>query len=84
MLDSADALELEHTMDAKTLGIWVGTTVLECEEFTLLLIDAEGVDAVSASMKDDAGVLVMTVLLSSYLIYNSLGVPRCNKLQKTR
>lgn len=84
MLGSSDAFELGHTMDAKTFGIWVGTTVLDCQEFTLLLIDTEGIDAVSASMKDDASVLVMTVLLSSCLIYNSLGVPKHNDLQKMR
>ncbi len=84
MLGSADAFDLGHTMDAQTFGIWIGTTVLDCEEFTLLLMDTEGIDAVSASMKDDARVLVMTVLLSSCLIYNSLGVPKHNDLQKMR
>ena len=84
MLGSSDAFELGHTMDPKTFGIWVGTTVLECDEFTLLLMDTEGIDAATARMKDDASVLVMTILLSSFLIYNSLQVPKKNDLEKMR
>ena len=84
MLGSSDAFELGHTMDPKTFGIWVGTTVLECDEFTLLLMDTEGIDAATARMKDDASVLVMTILLSSFLIYNSLQVPKKNDLERMR
>ena len=84
LLDSADDFALGHTMDAKTFGIWIGTTVLECDKFTVLLMDTEGIDAVSAKAKDDASILVMTVLLSSYFIYNSVGVPKKNDLQKMR
>ena len=84
MLGSSDAFDLGHTMDPKTFGIWIGTTVLECDEFTLLLMDTEGIDAASARMKDDASVLVMTILLSSFVIYNSLHVPKKNDLEKMR
>ena len=76
MLGSADAFALGHTVNAKTFGIWMGTTVLECEEFTMLLLDTEGIDYVEAEMNDDAGILVLSVLLSSCFIYNSTGVPR--------
>ena len=61
----------------------MGTTVLECEEFVLLLLDTEGTDAV----RENAGInnlLVITTLLSSCLIYNSVGVPRNSDLQKMR
>ena len=84
MLGSGDAFALGHTMDPKTFGIWIGTTVLECDEFTLFLMDTEGIDAAHARTRDDASVLVMTVLLSSYFIYNSMGVPRRNDLEKMR
>ena len=84
VLGSSDAFELGHTMDPKTFGIWIGTTVLECDEFTLLLMDTEGIDAATARMKDDASVLVMTILLSSFMIYNSLQVPKKNDLEKMR
>ena len=84
VLGSADAFALGHTMDPKTFGIWIGTSVLECDEFTLLLMDTEGIDAVSATMKNDASVLVMTALLSSFLVYNSLNVPKHSDLEKMR
>ena len=84
MLGSADAFALGHTLDAKTRGIWIGTTVIDCDQFTLLLMDTEGIDSVSATMKDDASVLVMTALLSSCLVYNSIGVPKHNDLQNMR
>lgn len=84
VLGSSDDFALGHTMDAKTFGIWMGTTVLECDEFTVLLIDTEGIDSANAKARDDASILVMTVLMSSYFIYNSLGVPKKNDLEKMR
>ncbi len=84
LLGSADDFALGHTMDAKTFGIWIGTTVLECDKFTVLLMDTEGIDAVSAKVRDDASILVMTVLLSSFFIYNSVGVPKKNDLERMR
>ena len=84
VLGSADAFELGHTMDPKTFGIWVGTTVMECDEFTVLLMDTEGIDSANARARDDASILVLTVLLSSYFIYNSTGVPKRNDLQEMR
>ena len=84
ILGSTDAFALGHTFDPKTLGIWIGTTVLDCEKFTILLMDTEGIDSVFAKSRDDACVLVMTVLLSSYFIYNSFGVPHHSDLDKMR
>lgn len=84
LLGSSDAFDLGHTMDAKTFGIWLGTSALECDDFVLILLDTEGIDAVSAKMSDDASILVMTILLSSYLIYNSLNVPQKSDLEKMR
>ena len=84
MLDSADAFALGHTMHACTFGVWIGTTVLECEDFFVLLLDTEGIDAVSASCTEDARLLVVTILLSSYLIYNSQRVPENTDLEKMR
>ena len=84
VLGSADDFALGHTMDAKTFGIWLGTTVLDCDKFTVLLMDTEGIDSVNAKARDDASILVLTVLLSSYFIYNSIGVPKKTDLQKMR
>ena len=69
-------------MDAKTSPWYFGSGPLY--EFTVLLMDKEGIDSTNAKTRDDASILVMTVLLSSYFIYNSLGVPKKNDLQKMR
>lgn len=84
ILGSADDFALGHTMDAKTFGIWIGTTLLVGKRFTILLMDTEGIDSTTAKARDDNSILVMIVLLSSYLIYNSVGVPKKNDLQKMR
>ena len=93
VLGSADAFSLGHTMEPKTIGIWIGTYVLECDEFTLLLMDTEGIDAASCysvtMRKNDTNdtsstVLAMTALLSSFLVYNSLNVPKHSDLEKMR
>ncbi|KAI8499777.1 Guanylate-binding protein 5 [Branchiostoma belcheri] len=75
LLGTADAFELGHRMDPKTFGIWMGTSVLRGKDFTMVLLDTEGIDAAGASADQDARILVMTILLSSLLIYNSLNVP---------
>eukprot|EP00731_Ephydatia_muelleri_P012791 Em0007g101a len=76
VLGSGDAFALGHTTDAKTFGIWMGTSVLECDEFTMLLLDTEGIENVEAEAINDASILVLSVLLSSCFIYNSQGVPK--------
>ncbi|XP_078583830.1 uncharacterized protein LOC144866343 [Branchiostoma floridae x Branchiostoma japonicum] len=82
LLGEADAFALGHTMDPKTFGIWMGTKVLRGKDFTIVLLDTEGIDAVGGSAGQDASILVMTILLSSYLIYNSLNVPHQKDLEK--
>eukprot|EP00058_Branchiostoma_floridae_P027685 XP_002613176.1 hypothetical protein BRAFLDRAFT_73096 [Branchiostoma floridae] len=82
LLGSADAFELGHRMDPKTFGIWMGTSVLRGKDFTIVLLDTEGIDAAGARANQDASILVMTILLSSLLIYNSLNVPYKGDLEK--
>ncbi|XP_078583590.1 uncharacterized protein LOC144866179 [Branchiostoma floridae x Branchiostoma japonicum] len=82
LLGTSDAFELGHSMDPQTFGIWMGTKVLRGKDFTIMLLDTEGIDAPGASAGQDASILVMTILLSSYLIYNSLNVPYKGDLEK--
>ena len=84
MLGSTDAFDLGHTMNAKTFGIWMGTTVLECDRHYIILLDTEGIDAVTATGTEDARILVITLLISSYFIYNSTGVPNKADLEKMK
>ena len=45
------------------------------QEFTVVLLDSEGIDAVSSEGADDHCIFTLTILLASVLIYNSAGVP---------
>ena len=76
MIGSPDAFKLGHKMLPETHGIWMGTSYLDFGDYAMLLLDTEGIDAVSAKGQDDVSILVMTVLLSSFLIYNSMQVPK--------
>ena len=73
-----------HGMRACTHGIWMATTVLECQEFATIVLDTEGIDAVGASENMAMSLLTLTTLLSSFLIYNSKRVPQNVDLDKMR
>ena len=45
------------------------------QEFTVVLLDSEGIDAISGDHSDDHCIFTLTILLASVLIYNSAGVP---------
>ena len=62
----------------------MATTVLECEDFTTVLLDTEGIDAVGVSETMAMSLLTLTTLLSSFLIYNSKKVPQKVDLDKMR
>lgn len=46
----------------------------------MILLDSEGINAVTAEGQNDNQIFTMTVLLASILIYNSKGVPKRNDL----
>ena len=78
--------QLGHSMEACTRGIWLSTRALECDEFVLLLLDTEGIGAVEGEGPESitTKLLVSTILLSSFLIYNSMEVPKQEDLQQMR
>lgn len=61
--------------DACTFGIWMATRVLECEEFIVIVLDTEGLDnpEVSKSEDDIMNFIVLSSLISSFLVYNTKG-----------
>lgn len=78
---------LGHTMDPETTGIWMWDTPIpfhlkDGKEVTVILLDTEGVDAYNASDHGDNQIFVLSVLLSSLLIYNSVQVPRRDDFKK--
>ena len=78
--------KLGHSMDGCTRGIWLSTTALECNEFVLLVLDTEGIGAVEGEGPESftTKLLVTTILLSSFLVYNSMEVPKKADLQQMR
>lgn len=44
-------------------------------EFTVVLLDSEGIDAVTSEGSDDHCIFTLTILLASVFNYNSAGVP---------
>ena len=83
-LGSPGAFKLGHSMQACTRGVWMATTVLECQDYATVLLDTEGIDAVGASETMAMSLLTLTTLLSSFLIYNSKKVPQKVDLDKMR
>lgn len=84
MLGNSETFKLGHTQRAETRGIWMASSVLQCDEFALLILDTEGIDAAEKSSPRVTRLLVLTMLLSSMFVYNSINVPRGSDLRKMR
>lgn len=86
ILGRPGAFKVGHGMDSCTKGVWMATTVLECDEFVIMFLDTEGMD--SPGPDDDSAdvskMLIVTTLLSSLLIYNSQTAPDWNDLEDLR
>lgn len=86
VFDQGDVFPLGHSFDPETMGIWMWVIPEKYRddfgrEFTVVLLDSEGIDAVSAEGINDHAIFTLSVLLSSVLIYNSVGVPTRTDLE---
>lgn len=84
--DQGEVFPLGHLLDPETMGIWMWVvpqkfTDRNGREFTVVLLDSEGIDAVTAENRDDHKIFTLSVLLGSVLIYNSAGVPTRTDLE---
>ncbi|KAL9979025.1 hypothetical protein ACROYT_G016617 [Oculina patagonica] len=84
--DQGDVFPLGHSFDPETMGIWMWVvpekyTDDHGRDFTVVLLDSEGTDAVGAEGMNDHAIFTLSVLLSSVLIYNSVGVPTRTDLE---
>lgn len=80
VFDQGEVFPLGHELDPETMGIWLWIVPEKFQdasgqEFTVVLLDSEGIDAVSSDHSDDHCIFTLTILLASVLIYNSAGVP---------
>ena len=62
----------------------MSTSVLECDEYAILLLDTEGMESLEASEEYIVKLLVITTTVSSTLIYNSIGIPERSDLESLR
>ena len=84
VMGKVGTFEVGHTTNSQTIGIWMSTSVLECEDYCILLLDTEGIEVVHNEGSYDAKLLVVTLILSSYFVYNTCGVPNRAILEKMR
>ena len=77
--------EVGHGMNGCTIGLWMSTALLEADNYSILLVDTQGLDSISATESVGCSLMSVTALLSSFLIYNSRKVPDKNvDLEKLR
>ena len=74
-LGDIKTFKTSNKRDACTFGIWMATRVLECEEFVVIVLDTEGLDnpEISKSEDDVMNFIVLSSLISSFLVYNTKG-----------
>ena len=82
----SDDFKVGHTWDACTAGIMMSTSVLESEQFAIVVLDTEGMgDATEKGSKQNVlNYLILTTLLCSYLIFNMQGALNETHLQQMR
>ncbi len=70
--------QVSPTINACTKGLWLWKRVIKAEsaaggEVSLLVVDTEGLGACDEDENHDAKIFLLALLLSSLLIYNSVG-----------
>jgi hypothetical protein len=78
LLGRSDGFGVGSTIDACTKGLWMWSKVLKCQDYlgvptNLLIIDSEGLSSCDQDGTADSNLFALSVLLSSLLIYNSMG-----------
>ena len=73
-----------HTMKACTIGLWISTAILEGEDYSVLLVDTQGIDSTNSTEVVGNKLMSITALLSSYFIYNSKRIPNSVDVEKLR
>ncbi|XP_074615984.1 guanylate-binding protein 7-like [Acropora palmata] len=86
IFDQPNVFGLGNSFDPETMGMWMWVVPEKYrdntgQEFTVVLLDSEGIDAVGSQVVNDHAIFILSVLLSSVLIYNSVGVPTRTDLE---
>lgn len=77
LLGQSSGFEVGPTINACTKGLWMWPKLVEIEHQgkikKCIIIDTEGLGSLEEGENTDIKIFLMAVLLSSYLIYNSVG-----------
>ena len=74
-LSGNKGFKVSPSVNACTKGIWIWSKPVynEKENLNLFFIDTEGLDSVDRNGDTDTKLFTLSVLLSSYFIFNSMG-----------
>jgi len=75
-IKSQSGFRVDPTTDSCTQGIWIWSKPIYIEKDNLYLffMDTEGSNSIEKTAQHDAKLFSLAILMSSYFIYNSLGV----------
>lgn len=83
---SSNGFNIGNTINSCTKGIWAWSEFLEGKNkenksIRVLVLDSEGFGAFDENIEHDYKIFTLSMLLSSYLIYNSVGAIDENSLE---
>lgn len=74
-LSENNGFNVSSSMNACTKGLWIWSKpiFIQKDNVNIIFMDSEGLDSIDRNSDTDARLFALTVLLSSYFIYNSIG-----------
>ena len=82
MGDGERGFEVGSTVNACTSGLWICPSIIHSTDKSVVFIDSEGFGSTSRSVAQDSKLFALSMLLSSVLVYNSVGVINENALNQ--
>lgn len=77
ILEKNSGFEVGPTINACTKGLWMWPEIVKIDYYghvkECLIIDTEGLGSLEEGENTDLKIFLLAMLLSSYLIYNSVG-----------
>jgi hypothetical protein len=82
MGDGERGFEVGRTVNACTSGLWICPSIIHSTNKSVVFIDSEGFGSTARSVAQDSKLFALSMLLSSALVYNSVGVINENALNQ--
>ena len=84
ILGDLEYFKVGHSTEMCTHGIWMATSVLECDDFVVVFFDTEGISAVGDAKQCSTNFLIISALASSLVIYNTKKPLQLKDIEKLR